>query len=59
MGIGVATGESCQNRIMFKQFLEAKALDFCQIDSAREGGLNEILTVVLMAAKFGGLYQIM
>ncbi|KAK3749692.1 hypothetical protein QZH41_014971, partial [Actinostola sp. cb2023] len=52
-GIGVATGEHCQNRVMFKQFLQAGAMQFCQIDSCRVGGLNEILSVVLLAAKFG------
>lgn len=51
--IGVATGEMCQNRILFKQFLTADAIDFVQIDSARLGGVNEILSVMLMAAKFG------
>jgi L-fuconate dehydratase len=51
--IGVATGEQCQNRILFKQFLQARALDFCQIDSCRLGGVNEVLAVLLMAAKFG------
>jgi L-fuconate dehydratase len=51
--IGVATGETCQNRVMFKQFLQAKALDFCQVDSCRLGGVNEVLAVLLMAARFG------
>ncbi|XP_055533364.1 mitochondrial enolase superfamily member 1-like [Wyeomyia smithii] len=51
-GIGVATGEMCCNRVLFKQFLQAGALDFCQIDSARIGGVNEILAVYLMAKKF-------
>ncbi len=51
--IGVATGEHCQNRVMFKQFLQAGALQFCQIDSCRLGGVNENLAVLLMAAKFG------
>eukprot|EP00106_Octopus_bimaculoides_P012062 XP_014779504.1 PREDICTED: mitochondrial enolase superfamily member 1-like [Octopus bimaculoides] len=50
--IGIATGEQCQNRIMFKQFLQGKAMDFCQIDSCRLGGVNENLAVILMAAKF-------
>jgi L-fuconate dehydratase len=49
----VATGEHCHNRVMFKQLLQAKAIDFCQIDAARLGGLNEVLLVVLMAAKYG------
>ena len=51
--IGVATGEHCQNRVMFKQLLQAGAIDFCQIDSCRLGGLNEVIVVLLMAAKFG------
>ena len=49
----VATGEMCQNRIMFKQFLQADAIDVVQIDAARVGGLNENLAIMLMAAKFG------
>ncbi|MGM0983252.1 MAG: L-fuconate dehydratase [Pseudomonadota bacterium] len=51
--IGVATGEHCHNKVMFKQFLQAEAIDYCQIDAARLGGLNEVILVVLMAAKFG------
>jgi L-fuconate dehydratase len=52
LGIGVATGEHCANRVVFKQLLQAKAIDFCQIDSCRLGGVNENLVVMLMAAKF-------
>lgn len=52
-GIGVATGEMCQNRVLFKQFLQADAIDFVQIDSTRLGGVNEVLAVLLLAAKFG------
>jgi L-fuconate dehydratase len=51
--IKVATGEHCHNRVMFKQLLQANAISFCQIDSCRLGGVNEILAVLLMAAKFG------
>jgi L-fuconate dehydratase len=51
--VGVATGEHCQNRVIFKQLMQADAIQFCQIDSARLGGVNEILGVILMAAKFG------
>ena len=51
--IKVATGEMCQNRILFKQFIASGAIDFVQIDSCRLGGLNEVLAVQLMAAKFG------
>ncbi|XP_039282354.1 mitochondrial enolase superfamily member 1 isoform X2 [Nilaparvata lugens] len=50
-GIKVATGEMCSNRIMFKQFMQTKALHFCQIDSCRLGGVNEILAVYFMAKK--------
>lgn len=53
LGIGVATGEHCHNRVMFKQLLQAKAIDYCQIDSCRLGGVNEILSVYLMAARSG------
>jgi L-fuconate dehydratase len=50
--IGVATGEHCANRVLFKQLLQAGAISFCQIDSCRLGGVNENLAVMLMAAKF-------
>jgi len=53
LGIGVATGEMCQNRVIFKQLMQLNAIDFCQIDSCRLGGVNEILAVLLMAKKFG------
>lgn len=51
--IGVATGEHCQNRVMFKQLFQANAISFCQLDACRLGGVNEVLAVLLMAAKFG------
>jgi L-fuconate dehydratase len=51
--IGVATGEHCANRVIFKQLLQANAISFCQIDSCRLGGVNENLAVMLMAHKFG------
>jgi L-fuconate dehydratase len=51
--IKVATGEHCQNRVMFKQFLQANAIGICQIDAARLAGVNEVLAVLLLAAKFG------
>jgi L-fuconate dehydratase len=50
--IKIATGEHCQNRVMFKQLMQAKAFNFCQIDSCRVGGVNENLAILLMAAKF-------
>ena len=51
--IGVATGEHAMNRVLFKQFFQAGAIDFCQLDAARLGSVNEVLAVYLMAAKFG------
>lgn len=53
LGIGVATGEHCQNRVMFKQLLQVRAISYCQIDSCRLGGVNEVVAVLLLAAKFG------
>jgi len=50
--IKVATGEHCQNRVIFKQLMQAEAMGICQIDSCRVGGVNEILAIMLMAAKF-------
>jgi L-fuconate dehydratase len=51
--IGVASGEHGMNRVLFKQMFQAEALDFCQLDSARLGSVNEILSVYLLAKKFG------
>ncbi len=51
--IGVATGEHCQNRVIFKQLMQSNAIRFCQIDACRLGGVNEVIAVLLMAAKFG------
>ncbi|MGH7617304.1 MAG: L-fuconate dehydratase [Gemmatimonadaceae bacterium] len=51
--IGVATGEQCQNRVMFKQLMQANAIQFCQIDACRLGGVNEVIAVLLLAARFG------
>ncbi|HLW48392.1 MAG TPA: L-fuconate dehydratase [bacterium] len=50
--VGVATGEHVHNRIMFKQLFQANAVAFCQPDVARLGGVNEMLAVLLLAAKF-------
>jgi len=51
--IGVATGEHGANRVIFKQLMQAEAIDFCQLDNCRLGGLNEVMAVLLLAAKFG------
>jgi len=50
--VRIATGEHCHNRVMFKQLMQANAIDVCQIDSCRLAGVNENLAVILMAAKF-------
>jgi len=50
--IRVATGEMCHNRIMFKQFMQSQALQVCQLDCCRLGGVNEVLAVLLLAARF-------
>jgi L-fuconate dehydratase len=50
--IRVATGEHVHNRVMFKQLFQANAIGFCQLDACRLGGVNEVLAVLLLAAKF-------
>jgi L-fuconate dehydratase len=52
-GIRVATGEHAQNRVIFKQLLQAEAIDVMQIDAARVGGVNENVANLLLAARFG------
>jgi L-fuconate dehydratase len=51
--IRVATGEHVQNRVIFKQLFQAEAIDVCQLDACRIGGVNEAIAVLLLAAKFG------
>jgi L-fuconate dehydratase len=51
--IPVSTGEHTQNRVIFKQLFQLKAVDLIQIDAARVGGVNENLAILLMASKFG------
>jgi L-fuconate dehydratase len=51
--IAVATGEHCHNRVMFKQFLQAGGMGVCQVDACRLGGVNEVVAVLLLAAKHG------
>ncbi|HYH89331.1 MAG TPA: enolase C-terminal domain-like protein [Solirubrobacteraceae bacterium] len=51
--IAVATGEHAQNRVIFKQLLQAQAIGVCQIDACRLAGVNEVVAVLLLAAKFG------
>ncbi|WP_395571749.1 enolase C-terminal domain-like protein [Streptomyces sp. BK79] len=51
--VKVATGEHAHNRVVFKQLLQAEAVDVLQIDAARVGGVNENLAILLLAAKYG------
>ena len=51
--IRVATGEHVHNRVMFKQLMQASAISICQIDACRLAGVNEVVAVLLLAAKFG------
>jgi len=53
LNVRVATGEHVQNRVIFKQLLQADAIDFVQIDAARVAGVNENIAILLLAAKFG------
>jgi len=50
--VGVATGEHGMNRVLFKQMFQAGAIDYCQLDAARLGSVNEVLAVYLLAAWF-------
>ena len=52
-GVRIATGEHCHSKVMFKQLMQAEAIDVCQIDSCRVAGVNENLAIILLAAKFG------
>src|SRR3954471_18409293 len=51
--IRIATGEHAHNRVMFKQLMQAEAIAVCQLDACRLGGVNEVLAVLLLAARFG------
>ena len=58
LNIGLASGELFENRLKFKSYLQFRTLDYCQIDSARVGGINEILSIYLMAKKFNSKFTI-
>jgi L-fuconate dehydratase len=51
--VRVVTGEHAQNRVIFKQLLQAGAVAACQVDACRLAGVNEVIAVLLLAAKFG------
>jgi L-fuconate dehydratase len=50
--VRIATGEHAHNRVMFKQLMQAGAISVCQLDACRLGGVNEVLAVLLLAARF-------
>ncbi len=51
--VRVATGEVAANRVIFKQLLQAQAIGVCQVDACRVGGVNEVLAILLLAARYG------
>jgi L-fuconate dehydratase len=51
--VKVATGEHVQNRIIFKQLLQADAIDVLQLDACRVGGVTENVAILLLAAAYG------
>jgi L-alanine-DL-glutamate epimerase-like enolase superfamily enzyme len=56
-GIAVATGEQCPNMTIWKQLFKANAIDIAQVDTCRVGGFNEVLAILLMAAKFPWFFK--
>ena len=50
--IGVAAGEQVPSPVIFKQLITSNAIQFCQIDATRLGGVNDVIAVILMAAKY-------
>ena len=51
--IDIALGEHVSNRVMFKNFMQARAVTYVQVDCTRVGGISEFITVSLLARKFG------
>jgi len=51
--VRVATGEVAANRVIFKQLMQAQAIGVCQVDACRVGGVNEVLAILLLAARYG------
>ena len=49
----IAMGEHVPNRVIFKNYIQAQAAQFIQVDAVRVAGVSEFLTVSLMAKKFG------
>jgi L-fuconate dehydratase len=49
----IALGEHVPNRIMFKNFMQAEAVQIVQVDCTRVAGISEFLAVSLLARKFG------
>lgn len=59
LNIGLATGEMFENRMKFKDYLNFRIMDYCQIDASRVGGINEILSIYFMAKKFKSKFIIL
>jgi L-fuconate dehydratase len=51
--VRVATGEVAANRVVFKQLMQVQAISVCQVDACRVGGVNEVLAILLLAARHG------
>ena len=51
--IPLAIGEHVPNQVMFKNYLQAGAAGFVQVDCVRVGGISEFITISLLARKFG------
>jgi L-fuconate dehydratase len=51
--VRVATGEHVANRVIFKQLLQAEAIDILQLDACRVAGVTENVAILLLAAKYG------
>jgi L-fuconate dehydratase len=50
--IAVAAGEHIPHRVLFKNYMQAGAAHFIQVDCTRVGGISEFITVSLLARKF-------
>lgn len=51
--VAIAVGEHIPNRVLFKNFIQAGAAHFIQVDCVRVGGISEFIAVSLLALKYG------
>ncbi len=47
-----ACGEQAASPVIFKQLLKSGAIKYCQIDAVRVAGVNDVMAIILMAAKY-------